>query len=34
MTHLVDFMIFMPLGPQLLRTFDMPLTALGQLIFA
>ncbi|MBS0598221.1 MAG: MFS transporter [Proteobacteria bacterium] len=34
MTHLVDFMIIMPLGPQLLRALGMPPTALGQLVFA
>lgn len=34
MTHLVDFMLIMPLGPQLLRALGMPPTALGQLVFA
>lgn len=34
MTHLVDFMLFMPLGPQLLRALGMPLAALGELVFA
>lgn len=33
MTHLVDFMILMPLAPQLLRTLDLPAAALGQLVF-
>jgi len=34
MTHLVDFMLFMPLGPQLLRALGMPLTVLGEFVFA
>lgn len=33
MTHLVDFMIVMPLAPQLLRTLGLPPVALGQLVF-
>lgn len=33
MTHLVDFMIVMPLAPQLLRTLGLPPAALGQLVF-
>ena len=34
MTHLVDFMLFMPLGPQLLRALGIPLAALGEFVFA
>ena len=34
MTHLVDFMLFMPLAPQLLRGLGMPLAALGEFVFA
>ncbi|WP_345791980.1 MFS transporter [Thauera sp. JM12B12] len=34
MTHLVDFMLFMPLAPQLLRALGLPLAALGEFVFA
>lgn len=34
MLHLSDFMLILPLGPLLLRAFELPAAALGQLVFA
>jgi predicted MFS family arabinose efflux permease len=31
-THIVDFMILMPLGPQLMRIFDIPPSQFGYLV--
>lgn len=34
MTHLIDFMIMMPLGSHFIRAFGMPASGLGALVFA